>query len=129
MNKKIFPNDEAVNVSTEFDIEEAGVLITARGMVEGQSFLVEFYHGDECEGYWVPVNFCCGQLRFQSPLNQFIMPPVPGKYRLVAVQFVNTDVEEAGFLPFNQDEWEEVELRLQKMKVEIPLNDFIQACC
>lgn len=122
---KIFPNEEGQNVSTEFEIGAVGVLINAKGMTEGQHFLLEYQFGEECDLSWEPVNFCCGQFKFAYPENTVIIPPVPGRYRFVAIQ-----ADPQGMLTdFDYSDWDEVGLELRKMKTEVSLDQFLRNCC
>lgn len=120
MMTKIFPNEESKNVSTEFEVGGVGVVIKAKGMQDGQEFILEYQFGDECDYSWEPANFCCGQFKFAFPENIVIIPPVPGKYRLVAVQ-------SDGY--FDLSDWYEVGLEMTKMKTHVPLDQFVRDCC
>ena len=126
---KIFPNEVSQNTSTEFDIEGVGVVVKAKGMKEGQKFIFEYYFGDECEGTWEPVNFCCGQFEFCYPENIILFPAIPGKYRIVAIEQDVSGVIPELILNFEPNNWEDVEVQISKMKNMIPLDKFTRDCC
>lgn len=126
MSTIIFPNEVAQNLTTEFNINERGALVQSKGMIAGQELLLEYFFGTECDGSWEPVVWCCGQLKLAAPTNQLLIPAVPGRYRFVAV---TVDTTIPGVIPFDPTEWEDVEVQLTKVDVEIDNSAFVRVCC
>jgi hypothetical protein len=121
----IFPNEVSQNVTNEFSLSGRGVLIQSKGMVQGQELLLEYFFGDECDGSWEPVIWCCGQAKLSAPVNQMLIPAFPGRYRMIAI----TLDESENLVPFDQIDWEDVEVQMIKLDISLDTSDFIQSCC
>lgn len=126
--KKIFPNDESANMTLEIKIEQdnaKAILVQTKNTQENQALIVEYMFGDTCDNSWEPFNWCCGQMQLLNPTNQLLIPPVPGNYRLVLVEFDG----DGNILPYDELAFDEVEVQYRVIETNKDLSEYYKPCC
>lgn len=124
MTTFIYPNDEIQNVTAEFVINERPILIQIKGLSENQSVILEYFHGDTCDGCWQPFKWCGAQVAVCYPQSQLVLPALVGTYRLV----MNEVDDDCNMVPFDMANWDEVDIQYNKLDKEFDMTSLNNGC-
>lgn len=102
----MFPSDEAINLSKEFEIYETVAMFQVIGLNAGDVMCLEYFFGEECDGEWQPMNIDCEQVCFNCNGTHYFSHP--GKYRFVLTSDMGEHLSDPSW-------FENVKLQISKL--------------
>lgn len=118
----IFPSEITENLTHEFIIPIGQIgLLRMANLSEGDCIKFESYIGDECDGIWVPVVFCCKPLQTKYPATHMLIP-IPGRYRAYMTNVKGDD-------DTDPTHFDDVVIEFITFESKHDLSDFYQLCC